>query len=592
MVWNPKKQVKAKGFNTKGPGGYTLVPMTSDQKANVKKWLKANNKTILEYHRLNTAIKGNIRYFGTTSRPEARVAEMADTHIIRKKSPTTAPIYKVEISYADPEKLKTLGYDDPKKLSTKESGSSFKTLKEAKIEREKIYKQLAKKLDVDVDYFKNPSKEKSFALLARSVLPEDKKNYITSSELATEMDAPEKYLRKSGTRRVPSHVAATEKLLKRIDLRDYGYSPLGKNVPFYAYKPPTKEDKALLEKYKTLQGKDYIKGTGYNFVTPELRDRIKLLAKSPFVANLIKNKDSISKEDVMNQESTLNKYLKKNKMSLNQFVRGLMRYGEALDGTFLIGVTDPILSDQSIKQDIDKSSKIFKILNNSTHRGLNDPMKSAMYRAAMSDISDQLGQQRTTFENYKTYLRNRVAKLLGKGSGLNIDELVGVSSSARNKTGPYAVFSRVIGEDLNKNELRAFQHALSGRTAKLRAEIAANSKFIKGEWQHSDAAKKIVKDFKKEIYDPYKVNLKSLGYKDVGLPQLTLGAPTSKLLGGGEGRLAELAEQGLGFEEFHKKEGFGYRMPKGVLTQKELLGNKKLFDRLIKAADLNENRIC
>ena len=58
------------------------------------------------------------------------------------------------------------------------------------------------------------------------------------------------------------------------------------------------------------------------------------------------------------------------------------------------------------------------------------------------------------------------------------------------------------------------------------------------------------------------------------------------------------AQQGLGFEEFHKKEGFGYRMPKGVFLWAkrrisiEERGKKLLRPIRVKAADLNENRIC
>jgi hypothetical protein len=120
-----------------------------------------------------------------------------------------------------------------------------------------------------------------------------------------------------------------------------------------------------------------------------------------------------------------------------------------------------------------------------------------------------------------------------------------------------------VDAELNQGQLRAFQKALSERTAKLRTAIADNDRV---------AANRIVKKFDKEIYKPYLAKIKAQGYKNVDLPKLTLSAPTSKTLGGGKGRLAELAAQGLDFEKFYKREGFGYQMPRGVLTQKELLG--------------------
>ena len=37
----------------------------------------------------------------------------------------------------------------------------------------------------------------------------------------------------------------------------------------------------------------------------------------------------------------LNKFMSKNDMTLNQFLRAAMRYGEALRGDFMINLTDP-----------------------------------------------------------------------------------------------------------------------------------------------------------------------------------------------------------------------------------------------------------
>jgi hypothetical protein len=154
------------------------------------------------------------------------------------------------------------------------------------------------------------------------------------------------------------------------------------------------------------------------------------------------------------------------------------------------------------------------------------------------------------------------------GSGIDIDEIVGVSSSARNKTAPYAVFSRFIDASLNQNKLSGFQKALSDRTDKLKTAIAKYG-------PESKQAKDIVKNFDIQIYRPYMAELKAMGIKNVGLPRLTLSGPTSKTLGGGTGRIAELKAQGLDFDEFFKKERFGYIMPKGSLTQKELLELEK-----------------
>jgi len=494
---------------------------------------------------------------------EARVAKVVDQHILQRKSPTTPPLYRVEVTYVDPKLLKKFGYDSPRSTFQKKfTGPTFKTLKEAQNYRDKVaYPKLAKQLDVDVDYIKNSSKTKSFARLVKEFLPKNKKGYITGAELAAELGEPEKFVTKAGPGRDSSFVKAVKKLLDQTDATQFGFKGTP-GQPFYVYKKPTPKQIELLKKYKTNQGSQLATGTGYNMVTPKVAERIKFLDKSPFFKNLINSKKVITLDMLDNPDSDLNKFLKKNNMNFNEFLRASLRYSEAANGDFLINVTDPILTDKPIAKNKKISDKIYETFQNSLTGRVGDPIRAAVYRAAMSDISEQLGQETTTFSNYKTYLRNRANKILGTGSKIDIDEIVGVSSSARNKTAPYSVFSRFVDEALNQGKLSSFQNALSGRTAKLKAAIAKND---------MKAADKIVKAFDAEIYKPYMAELKAMGADNVDLPRLTLLGPTSKTLGGGKGRIAELKAQGLDFDEFFKKEKFGYVMPKGALTQKELL---------------------
>ena len=496
-------------------------------------------------------------------RKDARKARMVDTHILERKSPTTPALYRVEIGYVDPKLLKKEGYDAPRSSYAKKfTGPAFKTLKEAKEYRDKIaYPKLAKQLDVDVSYFTERNKSKVFERLVKEFLPKNKKDYITGAELAEILGEKGKFVVKGGKNVRSSYIPALIKLLDQTDTSAFGFTPLGKGLPFYMYKKPTADDIKLLKRYKI--NKDSLKtGTGYNFIYPKTVEKVKILDKSPFFKNFINSKQVITKDMITDTNSPLNKFMAKNNMTLNQFLRAAMRYGEALRGDFMINLTDPLLSDQSIKINKNFSNKIYNTITDSISSGFNDPIKTAIYRAAMSDISDQLGQETTTFENYKSYLRNRVRNLAGKKSGIDIDEIVGVSSSARNKTAPYAVFSRFVDSDLNQRQLRAFQKALSERTAALKSALAKGDRI---------AANNIVKNFETEIYKPYEAKIKAAGGKNVGLPKLTLQAPTSKTLGGGKGRIQELKKQGLDFEDFYKKEKFGYVMPKGSLTQKELL---------------------
>jgi hypothetical protein len=506
-------------------------------------------------------------------RPEDRVARIVDKNILERSSKAAGTRqYQVEISYIDPKLLKKFGYDAPRGEYVKKYTKAFNTLKEAQAHRDKIaYPKLAKEIGVDVDYFTEPSKSKSFARNVQEFLPKNKKGYITASQLAEELGEPEKFVTKAGPGRDSSFVKAVKKLLDQTEAGQFGF----KGTPgqdFYVYKKPTPKEIELLKRYKTRQGSN-LAGSGYNMVTPDVAERIRLLDKSPFFKNLMNSKKIITTDMLDNPNSGLNKFLKKNNMNFNQFLRASLRYGEAAKGDFLINVTDSILTDKPIAKNKKLSDRIYETFQNSITGKISDPIRAAVYRAAMADISDQLGQETTTFGNYKTYLRNRANKILGKGSGIDIDEIVGVSSSARNKTAPYAVFSRFVDEALNRGKLSSFQTALSNRTAKLRTAISKND---------MKAADKIVKAFDTEIYKPYITELKAMGAKNVDLPRLTLSGPTSKTLGGGTGRIAELKAQGLDFDEFFKKEKFGYVMPKGSLTQKELLNlGKGKFKNLL-----------
>ena len=508
-------------------------------------------------------------------RPEDRKGSVVpgQKDIVKRTSKAAGTTqYQVSINYIDPKLLKQFGFDSPRGEFVKKYTKSFNTLKEAIAHRDKVaYPELAKQIGVDVDFFKNKSKTKTFARNVQEFLPKNKKGYITAAQLAEELGEEVKFVTKGGGGSDDtSYVKAVKKLLDQTDASQFGFKGTP-GQPFYVYKKPTPKEMELLKKYKTLGKSNLATGTGYNMVTPDVANKIKTLNKSNFFKNLVNNKKLISAEMISNQDSDLNKFLSKNNMTLNQFLRASLRYGEALKGDFLINVTDPILSDQDIKPNKKLADNIYKTFQESLKKQkgkTGDKIRTAVYKAAMSDISDQLGQQTTTFNNYKTYLRNRANKILDKGSGIDIDEIVGVSSSARNKTAPYAVFSRFVDASLNQNKLSSFQKALSNRTDKLKTAIAKYG-------SNSKQAKDIVKNFDIEIYKPYMADLKAMGAKNVGLPKLTLQGPSSKTLGGGTGRIAELKAQGLDFDEFFKKEKFGYVMPKGSLTQKELLQLEK-----------------
>ena len=504
------------------------------------------------------------------ARIDRRSKKQIEKFIFKRSSPGTGLIkYTVEIKIRDNDILKKL-YGKDKITKT------FDSLKEAQAFKNKTIPKLAKQAGVSAEYFLNPNKGLTVLENVKSSLPAKYKNYISSAELEKILGVGPKALSKQGTGALDtSFTAAVKKLLNQVNAQDIAKGA-PKGQPYYMYKNPTKEDLALLKKY-TINS-NVLEGTGYNYAKAPTVKVINALRRDPFFKNFIKDNKVITTEMLTDQNSNLNKFLKRNNMNLHQFLNGTLRYAEALKGNFIINLNDPILAENAIKTNKALSSKIYNTLEKSTKgKDMMSPVKTAMYRAAMGDISDQLGNKTTTFENYKNALQKRVRQY-GFKTAKDVDEIIGVSASARNQLGPYAVFSRILDEDLNRGILKNYQRSLSVRTEKLRNAIATGT--AAGDMRE---ANNIVKKFRNEVYLPTQVKLKQAGQPTNILPELTLSRPTSKTLGGGKGRITELAKQGLDFEDFFEREKFGFKLPKGATTQKELL---KQF------ATKNVNNIC
>ena len=262
-------------------------------------------------------------------RVDDRIAQRIDKDILKRSSKIAGTTqYQVEISYIDPKLLKQFGYGSSRNAYTKKYTKAFNTLKEAQNHRDKIaYPKLAKQLNVNIDFFTQPTKAKTFARNVQEFLPLKKQGYITGAELAELLGEKEKFVVKGGAKKGSSYIKALTKLLDQTDVSKLGFEPLGRGLPFYMYKKPTKENIELLQKYKTQQANKLSKGTGYNFIYPETANKIKLLDKSPFFKNFINNKKIITKEMIEDVNSPLNKFMSKNDMNLNQFLRAAMRYG-------------------------------------------------------------------------------------------------------------------------------------------------------------------------------------------------------------------------------------------------------------------------
>ena len=407
----------------------------------------------------------------------------------------------------------------------------------------------------------------------KRLLPKNKSKYISLTELRNLLGEGAQDMRALGGTKDTVVARASAKLLDQTSIIGPGRDRPSTRKYFFYKKPTTKE----LELLKT-----YIDARP---IQADMFERIQNLQKDKYTAQILKDGKlpMVGEGKKRNIDLKFMKHVKSKYGTLDKYVHGLVRYSQGLDGQTIIGLNDSILSDGKFKTNKKIANKIRSTFLEMPYGSGNASMntiRKAVYKSAMMDITNELGNQNTTFEQWKDRLRRTLNRKYNlKGADVHIDELIGVSSSMRNKTAPYAVFTQLATKELNEGILKDYQKVLSNHTAKLKTEINKNSKFVDGKWWHSAEATNIKNNFNKNIL-PNLENIDQLKGTGFSLPEMTLGAPTDKTLGGVKGRLATLEKAGLGFKEFYKKQGFGYKMPKNVATQKELFTQLKLNKHL------------
>ena len=436
---------------------------------------------------------------------------------------------------------------------------TYKTLAEAKKQRLKAIEKIEKELKIEKGELFGDTRLRT----SKNLLPKNKKNYISIKQLKDLLGVVD--LKPTGTKAAGSSTSIAKAASKLLDQTKVTSA---QGADAYFYKNPTKKELDLL---KTYVGKYKIR--------EDMLERIKNLQKDKYTAKILKDGKLPMDADGILDDKFL-KHVSDNYGTLDKYVHGLVRYTQALDGQRIIGLNDPILSDGKFKTNKNLSNKIVNVFLETPYGSSNasqNTIRKAVYKAAMNDITNELGNTDVTFENFKERIRNKINREYNlKKAGVEIDELIGVSSSFRNKTAPYSVFTQLTTEKLNQGILKDYQKVVSNYTAQLKNEINKNSKFIDGKWQHSKKAKDIVNNFNTNILPNLK-NIDQLKGTNVKLPELTLGSPTDKTLGGTKGRLNQLENMGLNFRDFYKAQGFGYKMPLGAVTQKEIVSDPKIL---------------
>ena len=363
------------------------------------------------------------------------------------------------------------------------STESFKNVTEAKEAKNKKIRFFEKQLNIP----EGKLLDETYTIRRQNIrrLPKNKKDYITLTELRNLLGPGAEDMRSMGGSKDTVVSRAAAKLLDqtKITTRD--------KMNYFFYKKPTDKELNLLKSYIDARP-----------IRKDMFERIQNLQKDKYTSKIVKDgKLPMNADGVLDKKFL--KHVSDNYGTLDKYIHGLVRYTQALDGQTIIGLNDPILSDGKFKTNKKLASNIvntFLEMPRGSSNATQNTIRKAVYTAAMNDITNQLGNKETTFQNFKEQIRRKINndfKL--KGMGLQIDELIGVSTSFRNKTAPYSVFTQVVSEDLNQGILKDYQKVVSNYTAKLKDEINKNSKFVNGRWQHSQKAKDIVNNFNTDI---------------------------------------------------------------------------------------------
>jgi len=273
----------------------------------------------------------------------------------------------------------------------------------------------------------------------------------------------------------------------------------------------------------------------------------------------IKNK-TINNINILLNDSEAASFLKKGDIVPdNVLARLKILPGEAATATVRIGQiyggnNFNIDDFKKIRKNIKVSDKLFDTMNKFS---FGNPYRSKLYKASLELIDQQLGNSKGTFES----LKNKAKYILQKNKikGFDINEIAGVTGTAKTGAGEFSQFIDILDSNLNQKQGASFQSAFSNA----RQKIANNPAVFETE---AKKINKLASKFESEY-----------GFK---LPRIRKLEDVNKYYS--PKRLKELTEQGIDIKKASKKLGYTIEMPSGAVTAKEFVEKPGLKEKFLK----------
>jgi hypothetical protein len=208
---------------------------------------------------------------------------------------------------------------------------------------------------------------------------------------------------------------------------------------------------------------------------------------------------------------------------------------------------------KGIRVNTKTASKMFEIMDKSP---FGNPYRNSLYKISLTTIDEKLGKETGTFEG----LKKKATKILkdnkipiydfkqgDKAFGFNINEIAGVTGSAKSKAAEFSQFIDIMEGNLNQKTLANFQSQLS--TA--RQKIENNPNLLSSE---SKKINKLARSLERQY--------------DVELPRLKDPDATKYF---SPTRIRELNAQGIDVVKAAERAGYTVQMPKKAITIQEFV---------------------
>mgnify|MGYP007032656909 CR=1 FL=1 len=198
---------------------------------------------------------------------------------------------------------------------------------------------------------------------------------------------------------------------------------------------------------------------------------------------------------------------------------------------------------KKIRKNVKTSDKLFDTMNKFQ---FGNPYRSKLYKTSLELIDQQLGNEKGTFES----LKKKASYILKKNKikGFDINEIAGVTGTARTGVGEFSQFVDIMDSNLNQKQMASFQSAFS----QARQNIMNNPNVFAKE---SKRINRLAGIFEKEY--------------GVELPRIRALNEVEKFYS--PTRLKQLSDQGLDIKAASKKLGYTVQMPKSAVTIQEFV---------------------